>query len=246
MYKSGDLACWKANGELEYVGRADEQVKIRGFRIELGEIESVLAQYPSVREVTVMARQDGEEDKRLVAYLTTEDTDITVASLRAHLANRLPDYMIPAAFVLMDAFPLTSNGKVDRKALPAPEISHLDLKRSYVAPRNPTEEKLSAIWAEVMGIERVGIEDNFFELGGHSLLATRLISRIRDAFQVEVPLAALFESPTVASLVATIQQAQEEQAGTAMLDELLKELDGISEEELLQMLAEQAADKENE
>ncbi|WP_289355734.1 non-ribosomal peptide synthetase [Paenibacillus sp. S-12] len=246
LYKSGDLACWKANGELEYVGRADEQVKIRGFRIELGEIESVLAQYPSIREVTVMARQDGEEDKRLVAYLTTEDADITVASLRAHLANRLPDYMIPAAFVLMDAFPLTSNGKVDRKALPAPEISHLDLKRSYVAPRNPTEEKLSAIWAEVMGIERVGIEDNFFELGGHSLLATRLISRIRDAFQVEVPLAALFESPTVASLVATIQQAQEEQAGTAMLDELLKELDGISEEELLQMLAEQAADKENE
>ncbi|MCM3338070.1 amino acid adenylation domain-containing protein [Paenibacillus sp. MER TA 81-3] len=246
MYKSGDLACWRANRELEYVGRADEQVKIRGFRIELGEIEAMLAQYPSVREVTVMARQDGEEDKRLVAYLSTDNADITVAGLRGHLASVLPEYMIPSAFVFMDTFPLTSNGKVDRKALPSPDVSRPELERSYIAPRNPTEEKVAAIWAEVMGIEQVGIEDNFFELGGHSLLATRLISRIRDEFQVEVPLAALFESPTVAALASAIQQAQEDQAGTAMLDELLEDLEGISEDELLQMLAEQAADKEND
>ncbi|WP_270171314.1 non-ribosomal peptide synthetase [Paenibacillus sp. SYP-B4298] len=246
LYRTGDLACRMSGGELVYMGRADDQVKIRGFRIELGEIEARLAHHPDVREAIVLARQDDLPEKRLVAYVATDQPELASAELRSYLAARLPDYMVPSAFVFMNAFPMTGNGKTDRKALPAPAASRPELERGYVEPRTPAERKLAAIWAEVIGLERVGVHDNFFELGGHSLIATRLMSRIRDVFDTDIPLRAIFDAPTVEALALQIQQSEQEKADAAVLEELLDELEGISEEELLQLMGEQAADKENE
>jgi amino acid adenylation domain-containing protein len=209
LYKTGDLARYLPNGDIEYLGRIDHQVKIRGFRIELGEIETALCRYHIVREAVVLAREDAPGEKRLVAYLTLEaGKTLNVSELRSFLKQKLPDYMIPTAFVTLDALPLTSNGKIDRKALPAPEQSRPELAKAFVAARNPLEEMLVGIWMEVLNLEQVGIYDNFFELGGHSLLATALVSRIRGAFQVELPLATLFESPTIAALAERIEAAR--------------------------------------
>ncbi|MBC7730854.1 MAG: amino acid adenylation domain-containing protein, partial [Bacteriovorax sp.] len=192
MYMTGDLARYLADGSIEYLGRIDSQVKIRGFRIELGEIEAALAAVDGVREALVLAREDVAGDKRLVAYIVGQaDTP----ALRSALLQSLPDYMVPSQFVQMDAFPLNANGKVDRKALPAPDLTAN--AAVYLAPRTAQEATLAAIWAEVLKIERVGIEDNFFELGGHSLMATQVVSRMRAAFGTDVPLRALFEAPTV-------------------------------------------------
>ncbi|HYP52501.1 MAG TPA: amino acid adenylation domain-containing protein, partial [Pyrinomonadaceae bacterium] len=214
LYRTGDLARFLADGQIEYVGRSDEQVKIRGFRIELGEIEAALAQHEQLREVVVVARQEGGE-KRLVAYVTThEGAERTTASeLRGFLKSRLPDYMIPSAFVVLDAMPLTPNGKVDRRELPAPESASAEGEGTHVAPRTPVEEVLAGIWAQVLGRTRVGATDNFFELGGHSLLATQVMSRVRESFQVELPLRALFEEPTVAGLAAVVESAARVEAG---------------------------------
>ncbi len=204
LYRSGDLARRLPNGDLEYLGRIDQQVKIRGFRIELGEIEAAIAQHPSVREVVVIAREDVSGDKRLVAYLVVEgQAAAVVEALRRLLRDKLPEYMVPAHFVALDALPLTPNGKVDRKQLPAPERSDQDA--AFVPPRTPTEEIVAGIWAEVLGLERVGIEDDFFELGGHSLLATQAMSRLRATFGVELPLRSLFEAPTVDGLAEIIE-----------------------------------------
>ena len=205
LYATGDLARWRSDGTLEYLGRIDHQVKIRGFRIELGEIEAVLAGHESVRETVVVARRE-QGDARLVAYLVavpgaTPDVD----SLRAHLRTHLPEYMIPSAFVVLDAMPLSPNGKVDRKVLPAPERSLL--AAVYRAPQTPTEEVVAALWEAVLGGERVGSGDSFFSLGGHSLLATRVMTQVRQAFGIELPLRALFETPTVAGLARTIDAA---------------------------------------
>jgi non-ribosomal peptide synthetase component F len=189
---------------LEYLGRADDQVKIRGFRIELGEIESVLLEHPRLREAVVLARGSGDE-KRLVAWIVSGEGDApSAAELRAHLSAHLPDYMVPAAFVAMDALPLTRNGKVDRRALPEPDAAAAGA--AYVPPRTATEAALAAIWTELLGAARVGAEDGFFALGGHSLLATRVVSRIRQAFGVDLPLRAIFESPTLAALAAEIDR----------------------------------------
>ncbi len=208
LYKTGDLARYLSDGDIEYLGRIDQQVKIRGFRIELGEIEAALNRHPSVRESVVLVREDAPGEKRLVAYLAHESgSAITVDDLRRFLQQKLPDYMTPAAFVTLDALPLTSNGKIDRRALPAPEQSRPELSEVFVAPRNPVEELLAGIWADVLEVERVGVHDNFFDLGGHSLLATKLFSRIRDAFQVDLPLADLFEASTVAALAERIELA---------------------------------------
>lgn len=213
LYKTGDLARYLPDGNIEYLGRIDHQVKIRGFRIELGEIETVLAGHPAVREVAVIARNSDrvpgdiilKGDKRLVAYfVAAQEPAPTSSELRSFLKQKLPEYMAPSAFVRLEAMPLMPNGKVDRRALPAPDTSWPKLTRTYVAPRNPVEELLTNIWAEVLGGEQVGIYDNFFELGGHSLLATQLIFRVRETFQVELPLRAFFENATVAGLAQTI------------------------------------------
>ena len=210
LYRSGDLARWLPNGELEYLGRIDNQVKIRGFRIELGEIEAVLAQHPSIQQAVVLAREDSPGDKRLIAYVVTADgSAISVHDLRSYLQLKLPDYMVPSAFVFLDSLPLTPNGKLDRKALPAPDHSRSNSDQSYSAPRTPVEELLAGIWAEVLKLDEVGIHDNFFELGGHSLLATQFVARINTAFQIDFPLRRLFETPTIAGLADSVQASME-------------------------------------
>ncbi|HST59365.1 MAG TPA: amino acid adenylation domain-containing protein, partial [Longimicrobium sp.] len=203
VYRTGDRARWLANGTLEFLGRADEQVKIRGFRVEPGEVEAVIATHPRVRKAVVVAREDVPGDRRLVAYVVV-DGGVDVEALRSHVKGRLPEYMVPAAFVPLDALPLTPSGKVARRALPAPEYTGAEDR--YVAPRTPVEEVLAGVWAEVLRVERVGVEESFFELGGHSLLATRVVSRIRAVFGVELPLRALFEGPTAAELAVRVEE----------------------------------------
>ncbi|NER29540.1 MAG: amino acid adenylation domain-containing protein, partial [Symploca sp. SIO1C4] len=210
LYKTGDLARYLTNGELEYLGRIDNQIKIRGFRIELGEIEALVSQHPEVWESVVMMREDEPGDKRLVAYAVPQsESSPTTAQLRQFLEAKLPAYMVPNAFVILESLPLTANGKINRRALPAPDVNS-DRQNQYVAPRTPTEKILAQIWGQVLKVEQVSIEDNFFELGGHSLLATQLVSRIRDAFQVELPLQKLFGSAKVAQLAHCIEQLQQQ------------------------------------
>lgn len=233
MYKSGDLARIRHNGELEYVGRADDQVKIRGFRIESGEIEAALKEHPSVREAVVIAADDPHGDKRLIAYVETDQSDDIVPALRAYLESRLPAFMIPSLFMRLQSMPLTHNGKIDRDSLPQPGYEKTNLQPTYVAPRNPAEMKMAAIWEEVLGIKEVGVEANFFDLGGHSLLATRLLSRIREAFQTELPLHALFDAPTVAGLTSKLEDMgmMGMDMDPVLLSELLTELNNLPEEE---------------
>ncbi len=199
LYRTGDLARWRADGTLEYLGRLDHQVKVRGFRIELGEIESVLASLAGVREAVVVAREDRTGGRQLVAYWAG---DSRIEELRRSLHERLPAYMVPASFVTLEALPLTPNGKVDRKALPAPEPQ--SSATAYVAPWTEAQEILAALWAEILGLERVGVDDDFFALGGHSLLAVRLMARIEQVFGVKLPLATLFESSSIRLLAEAI------------------------------------------
>ena len=203
LYKTGDLASYLPNGDIEYLGRIDYQVKIRGFRIEIGEIETVLCQHPRVREVVVIVRESSG-DKHLVAYVVPKTQQVpNDLELRRFLLQQLPDYMVPAIFAILEEVPLTPNGKVDRRALPAPDTNRSGCFGTR-APRTPTEEILCAIWAQVLGLEFVGIDDNFFTLGGHSLLATQVISRCRQAFCVEISLQMLFDAPTIARLADAI------------------------------------------
>ncbi|HTQ81481.1 MAG TPA: amino acid adenylation domain-containing protein, partial [Thermoanaerobaculia bacterium] len=212
LYRTGDLARQRPDGNVEFLGRVDHQVKIRGFRIELGEIETVLGQYPGVGSVVVLAREDRPGEVRLVAYVVGEGGALqappaTPAALRRYVRERLPEYMVPAACVVLAAWPMTPNGKLDRKALPAPETVESAAETAHVAPRTPVEELVAGVWAEILGLARVGAEDNFFELGGHSLLATRVVSRLREALPVDLPLRDLFELPTVAALAARLERA---------------------------------------
>src|SRR6202035_2165629 len=205
---TGDLARFLPDGRLEFVGRLDHQVKLRGFRIELGEIEARLLAHPAVRESVVLAREDAPGEKRLVAYVVARSGDLatTASNLHAHLREALPDYMLPAAFVALDALPRTPNGKVDRKALPPPERERDET--GYVAPRGPVEELLAGIWSEVLRAERIAARDSFFDLGGHSLLALQVVSRLRERCGLEVPVRALFEAPTLAGLARWIAAAE--------------------------------------
>ena len=197
MYRTGDLVRWGVDGQLDYVGRADEQVKIRGYRIELGEVQAVLAGVDGVEAAVVIAREDHPGDKRLVGYVTgTADP----ARLRAALGERLPGYMVPAAVVVLEALPLTVNGKLDTRALPAPEYTG----DGYRAPANAIEEILAGIYAQVLGVDRVGVEDSFFDLGGDSLSAMRLIAAVNTGLDAHLSVRAVFEAPTVAGLAPLI------------------------------------------
>jgi amino acid adenylation domain-containing protein/FkbH-like protein len=203
LYRTGDLVRWQRDGNLEYLGRTDFQVKLRGFRIELGEIEAVLNRHAAVRQCVVTVREDSPGDKRLTAYLILAAEMPSVAELRAHLKAELPDYMIPGAFVPLERFPLTPNGKVDRKALPKPEIPSEQLRQAQ-APQTPAEEIIAGIWSEVLGTGTIGVDDDFFQLGGHSLLGAQVVARVRQAFNTDLPLRALFEAPTVSLLAKRI------------------------------------------
>ncbi|HLP88085.1 MAG TPA: amino acid adenylation domain-containing protein [Nostocaceae cyanobacterium] len=204
IYKTGDLARYLPNGEIEYLGRIDYQVKLRGFRIELGEIETLLEQHPDVQQCVVIVREDIPGNQRLVAYLVAENR--IIPELNQYLRKKLPEYMIPSAFITLNTIPLTPNGKVNRRALPAPENTH-QLTNNFTAPRSPIEEILAAIWSQILSISPIGINDNFFALGGHSLLATQVISRIRKTLNVDISLQDLFTFPTIAEITPVIQKA---------------------------------------
>jgi amino acid adenylation domain-containing protein len=205
LYKTGDLARYLSDGNIEFLGRIDDQVKIRGFRIELGEIESVLGQHPAVHETVVLAREDTPGTKRLVAYVVpVKEQACSTSELRNFVKQKLPEYMIPFAFVLLDLLPLTANGKVDRKLFPPPDQNRPELEPSYAAPRTSIEERLAEIWSKLLGLNQVGIRDNFFDLGGHSLLAVRLLTEIENAFKQRLPLSCLFKDGTIEHLAKII------------------------------------------
>jgi acyl carrier protein len=241
MYRTGDRVRWGADGRLEFLGRQDEQVKLRGFRIEMGEVESAVSACAGVRQARVIVREDEPGDKRLVAYVVGE---VEPEALRAQLRRSLPEYMVPGAYVVLEQLPLNANGKVDPRALPAPERG---TGADYVAPSTPTEEGVAAAWAEVLRLERVGIHDNFFELGGHSLLATRVVSHLRRELGRDVPLRAVFENPTPAGLAAAIEAMADgghaspsRIIGRAEAELMLERIEDLSEEEVA--LALQALD----
>ncbi|MGH7824891.1 MAG: amino acid adenylation domain-containing protein, partial [Candidatus Binatia bacterium] len=217
LYKTGDLARYLPDGNIEFLGRIDHQVKIRGVRIEPGEIEATLRQHSSVRQAVVLVRDDVPGDKRLVAYVVAKQKlAVSAAEMRMFLKEKVPEQMLPSAIVIIDALPLSPNGKIDRRALPPPDGIGPELEKTFVSPRTPREEALAAMWVEVLRVDRVGIHDNFFDLGGHSLLATQLAARIRGAFGLESPLRSLFEASTLAGLAERIESAREGKVGTTV------------------------------
>ena len=204
LYKTGDLACYLSNGKIDFIGRMDQQVKIRGYRIELGEIEAALKQCEGVRDAVVTVREDSTNGKSLAGYLVIPEESVpTRLELRDQLKSKLPDYMIPSAFVILKTLPQTPNGKVDRQALPAPNFS--PDAGTFVQPRTMVEAELARIWSEVLGVKQIGIHDNFFELGGHSLLAARVISRMRKVVPAQIDMRDFFQSPTIAGISAILR-----------------------------------------
>jgi hypothetical protein len=205
LYRTGDLARWRSDGNLEFLGRLDDHVKIRGYRIELGEIEAALLSCPAVAQAVAVAREQGPGDKRLIAYVVgTRKEAFDARELRTYLNARLPQYMIPSAFVALPSFPVTPNGKLDRNALPAPEAR----SEEYVAPRNRSELALQRIWEDLLRVSPISVRDNFFALGGHSLLAASLIANCNRAFAVELPIRSLFDHPTIETLAISIRQGR--------------------------------------
>jgi amino acid adenylation domain-containing protein len=244
MYRSGDMGRWRSDATIEYLGRNDRQVKVRGFRIELAEIEAQLLQHFQVKDAVVIAREDVPGEKRLVAYITQPDqSGPSVEELREHLKMMLPEYMVPSAFVILESLPLTPNGKLDRCALLAPEIGAY-VSRQYEPPQGEVEVVLSEIWQELLRLERVGRQDNFFELGGHSLLATLVISRIRELLQVELPIRALFDAPTLRKLSVRVKAEGERQAAIEtyrtdnLARDLREEISGMEDDVVMARLAE--------
>ncbi|MGW6745928.1 amino acid adenylation domain-containing protein [Streptomyces sp. NPDC055025] len=230
LYRTGDLVRHRPDGVIEFLGRIDHQVKIRGLRIELGEIEAALVRHPAIQEAVAVAAEVAPGDKRLAAYLVARPDSAVpaIGELRAHLGESLPEYMIPSLWVTLPALPLTSSKKVDRKALPDPVLARTDGGQEYVAPRDPAEETVAAIWCEVLDVARVGALDDFFALGGHSLLATRVLARIREAFAVDLPLRRLFEATTVAELAEAVSEAIE------------AEIAGLSDDEVAGLLSQRS------
>ncbi|MGH7833537.1 MAG: AMP-binding protein, partial [Candidatus Binatia bacterium] len=251
LYKTGDLGRYLPDGNVEFAGRADRQVKIRGFRVEPAEIEAALTQHPSLREAVVVAREDTraersvtenpKPDKRLVAYLIARaEQKPSTGELRRFLKSTLPDYMVPSAFVFLDALPLTPNGKLDHSSLPLPDQRDREEHGRSAASHTPMEKLIADIWAEVLQVERIGIHENFFDLGGHSLLVTRVLSRVRETCQVELPLRALFEDPTVAGLAAKITHARTQEAAPEDTANVLAELESLSDEQVQLLLAQES------
>jgi acyl carrier protein len=236
LYKTGDLARFLPDGTVEFLARIDHQVKIRGFRIELGEIEAALGAYPAVRECVVMAREDSPGNKRLVAYLVFhEGQSPSTNELRQYLKEKLPEFMTPSLFVPLEEMPLTPNGKINRRLLPAPEGDRPDLEVTYLAPQTEIERTIAAIWAEVLQVKRVGVHDNFFDLGGHSLLVAQVRNKLRDALGQDVPLVAFFESPTVQSLAHLLAQSgeQEESASQAIQERVSRQKEAFQKQKQL-------------
>jgi len=238
LYKTGDLARYLPDGNIEYLGRRDYQVKIRGFRIELGEVEAALAEHPALAETVVLAKSDQSGELRLVAYFVSQQQPApTSTELRQFLLKKIPDYMAPAVFVKLDAMPLLPNGKVDRRALPAPGRARPEFEDGFVAPNTPIEKELAEIWTEVLRLEKVGIFNNFFAIGGHSLMAMQLLSRLRTRFGAELPVRDFFASPTIKNLAEKVEAALLERSSDAEIDGMLDFLAGIDEEEAQKMLA---------
>jgi amino acid adenylation domain-containing protein len=238
LYRTGDVARYRPDGAIEFLGRVDNQIKIRGFRVEIGEIETALISHPSVREAAVIAIEDAPGEKRLIAYVVGARRQLSIVSdeLRAYLKERLPEYMLPLAFIQMDALPLSPNGKVDRRALPAPEQVKAAFAVARIGPRTPLEEILCGIWQEVLGAEQVGVTDNFFELGGHSLLVTQIISRVREIFRVELPVRRLFDAVTIEQLSSIIVENETKPGQTESIARTLKTIRNMPEEERRKIL----------
>ncbi len=237
LYRTGDLARFLPGGDIEFLGRIDQQVKIRGFRVEPAEITVALEQHARVRQSVTVPYADASGEKRIAAYLIAAGKAPSVSDLRSHLLTRLPDYMTPSAFVFVDAFPLTANGKVDVKALPPAESADAGDTAQFTAPRTPAEEALAAIWREVLGAGNVSVTANFFELGGHSLMATQIISRVRNQFRVQMPLRTFLQTPTIAELAANIAQCPPIETEEEEMARLLDQIEGLSDEEARQLLA---------
>ena len=243
MYRSGDLARWLPSGQIEFLGRIDQQVKIRGFRIELGEIEAALSRQPGVESAVVLAREDAGE-RRLVAYVVGAPGAVTAEELRRGLQRTLPEPMVPSAFVLLEAFPLTQNGKIDRRALPAPSRLLLGTEAAFVPPRTPLEEAIALVWRDVLKVDSVGVTDTFWELGGHSLLATRVLSRIEELFEVDLPLRCLFSSPSLGEFATMVGEKVLGREGGEDIDDALAELNDMSEDEIRALLEQEARELE--
>jgi acyl carrier protein len=243
IYRTGEQGRYLPNGDVDFVARRENQVSIRGFRVELGEIESVLKTHPAVSEAAVLARENPRD--HLVAYVVANrQIPPSINELRNYVKAKLPNYMVPTAFVILDSLPLTPTGKVNRKALPALDLVRTDVGDEFISPRTPTEKKVATIWTDVLKIDRVGVHDNFFDLGGHSLLATQVISRMRDIFRTDVPLRVLFENGTVASLAAQIEQLKaKETVSKEKMIEVLAELESLSNKEAERLFARESSPK---
>ena len=235
LYRTGDLARWLPNGEIEFLGRLDYQVKIRGYRIELGEIETVLESHPNLTQAVVQAIGNTPGNQRLVAYLVAKsDRETpTIETLRLYLSTKLPDYMIPGAWVFLDTMPLTANNKVNRRALPAP--SQTDAQLDYLAPRNPIEEALVEMWQELLKVEKVGVKDNFFHLGGHSLLAGQFHGRIKKVFAVDLALRELFAAVTIAEIAPLLVERETKSGNTEKIAKAFLRLKRMTPEEKAQL-----------
>lgn len=237
LYRTGDMGQFSPDGNLEFLGRTDYQVKLRGFRVELEEVERTLLRHPAIKDAVVTVQENGTGDKRLAAYTTLKPNQaVTTMEMRKHLSDHLPDYMVPSWFVVLGSLPLTSNGKIDRKGLPVPSSESLVPAQEYVAPRTPVEEIVAGIFAELLEADRVGILDNFFDAGGHSLLVIQLASRLREVFQVEVPLRTIFDDPTVTGVAAVLLDEEDERLRVERTAELMVKLAAVSDDQAESML----------
>jgi acyl-coenzyme A synthetase/AMP-(fatty) acid ligase len=236
LYRTGDLGRWREDGNLEYLGRRDQQVKLRGLRIELGEIETALREHPGIASAAVSIHQKGEEDARLVAYIVKRNSEdeITPGEVRAHLQDRLPEYMLPTVVLFLPALPLLPNGKLDRNSLPAADGVSLSSPAQYVAPRDEIEEILANMWQEVLHLDQIGVQDNFFAVGGHSLVIARVMMRVRALFRVEVPLRSFFalESPTIAGLAQLLISREPQPGYVLQVAKAMARINNLSESEL--------------